>query len=74
MLRIVAIAETSAGASATVTGRNARQVSFAGRLGADDILLPIGLSEPVEITLRIAEATGLDAALDFRVIGQMTGR
>jgi hypothetical protein len=69
-LRIVAISETSAGASARVDG-NAREVRFTGKLGTDDVLLPLGISEAVPLTLRVAEATGLDAGLDFRVMGRV---
>jgi hypothetical protein len=69
-VRIVGISETSAGASAR-TERNTREIRFAGKLGTDDVLLPLGISETMELKLRVAEATGLDAGLNFRVVAQM---
>jgi hypothetical protein len=69
-VRIVGISETSAGASAR-TERNTREIRFAGKLGTDDVLLPLGISESIEFRLRVAEATGLDAGLDFRVVAQV---
>jgi peptidyl-prolyl cis-trans isomerase A (cyclophilin A) len=70
-VRITGIATTPAGPTATVLGDARTNIRFARRLGADDMLAPLGLSEPVEITIRTREATGLDAALDFRVLAHV---
>jgi hypothetical protein len=69
-VHIVGISETPAGASAR-TERNTGEMRFAGKLATDDVLLPLGISETMELKLRVAEATGLDAGLNFRVVAQM---
>ncbi len=71
-VRILPSTGSRATAPAILAGDSiASGIRFNGRLGTDDILLPLGLSEPVEITLRTAEATGLNASLDFRVSGSV---
>jgi hypothetical protein len=64
-LRIV-----TTGASAVfLTGKaSAAEIRFA-RLGTDDVLPPLEVSEPVEITVKANVATGLDAAFDFPIVG-----
>jgi hypothetical protein len=44
-------------------------ITFAGRLGTADRLLPRDLSEPVKVTVRVKPAAGFDASFDFRING-----
>ena len=48
------------------------QISFAGKLGSADMLVPRGVSESVEIILKLKPGSGFDTALDFRVKGRVT--
>lgn len=45
-------------------------VSFAGKLGTADRLLPGDVSEPVNVTLPVRPERGFDAAFDFTVAGR----
>lgn len=40
-------------------------------LGTDNMLPPLETSEPVIITVKAVEATGLDASFDFRIVGMV---
>jgi len=46
-------------------------VSFAGKLGSADMLVPRGVSESVEVVLKLKSGAGFDTALDFRVKGRV---
>lgn len=46
-------------------------LDFTGRLGTDDLLLPGGLSEPVDLTVRTSAEAGFDVAFDFKVFGRI---
>lgn len=48
-----------------------REVSFAGKLGSGDLLPVRGVSEAVEIVLKLRPGAGFDTALDFRVKGRV---
>jgi hypothetical protein len=47
------------------------EISFAGKLGSADMLVPRGVSESVEIVLKLRPGAGFDTALDFRVKGRV---
>jgi hypothetical protein len=47
------------------------EVSFAGKLGSADVLVPRGVSEAVEVVLKLRPGAGFDTALDFRVKGRV---
>ena len=47
------------------------EVSFAGKLGSADMLVPRGVSESVEVVLKLKPGAGFDTALDFRVKGRV---
>ena len=53
------------------TSMPGREVSFAGKLGSGDVLLTRGVSESVEIVLKLRPGAGFDTALDFRVKGRV---
>ena len=44
-------------------------ITFGGKLGTADRLLPRDLSEPVKVTVVVKPSAGFDAAFDFRVTG-----
>lgn len=46
-------------------------VSFAGKLGSPDMLVPREVSESVEIVLKLKPDVGFDTAVDFRVKGRV---
>lgn len=48
--------------------------SFDGRLGSEDLLAPMDVSEPIEIEVRTLAETGLDGALDVEVVGHLARR
>jgi hypothetical protein len=47
------------------------EISFAGKLGSADMLAPRGVSESVEVVLKLKPGAGFDTALDFRVKGRV---
>jgi hypothetical protein len=47
------------------------RLSFDGRLGTDNVLEPLDVSERVWVTLRTQAATGWDGSLDLRVSGRV---
>ena len=55
-------------AGTTLPGRT---VSFAGKLGSGDLLPTRGVSEAVEVVLKLRPGAGFDTALDFRVKGRV---
>jgi hypothetical protein len=44
-------------------------ITFVGKLGTGDRLLPRDVSEPVKVTFLVKPAAGFDASFDFRVTG-----
>lgn len=76
-LDIVGIANAAGAPTAELidssgTALSSRVISFAGKLGSGDVLPPRGMSEAVEVTLRLRPGAGFDTALDFRVKGRVT--
>jgi hypothetical protein len=61
-------AEMVDSAGTTLPGR---EVSFAGKLGSGDMLPTRGVSEAVEVVLKLRPGAGFDTALDFRVKGRV---
>ncbi len=77
-LRIHSVSEVSGMPSAELADSTASLTddegfSFAGKLGSGDRLEPGDISEPIEIAIRVRPETGLDAALDLRVTGVLSG-
>ena len=59
-----------ADSAGTATG--ARSVSFAGKLGSQEVLPARGVSESVVLVLKLRPGAGFDTALDFRVKGRVS--
>ncbi len=53
------------------TAMPSREVSFAGKLGNADTLVPRGVSESIDVILKLRRGAGFDTALDFRVKGRV---
>jgi hypothetical protein len=75
-IRIVGVKEVAGRPSASVgDGARARGqapiLSLIGKLGTDDVLEPLDLSEPIVVAISTQAATGWDTALDIRVAGRV---
>jgi hypothetical protein len=75
-IRVVQVKETAGQPSASfadsAAGRGkAPSFSFEGRLGTENLLDPLDLSEPIVVSIKTRAATGWDTALDVRVIGRV---
>lgn len=73
-IRVVRVKQTAGQPSASlIDGSSARaktpSLSFDGKLGSENVLGPLDLSEPIMVSIRTQAATGWDAALDVRVMG-----
>ena len=65
-------APTAELADSAGTATGARSVSFAGKLGSQEVLPARGVSESVVLVLKLRPGAGFDTALDFRVKGRVS--
>ena len=74
-IRVVKVKETAGQPSASFADSAGRSkvpsFSFEGKLGSENLLEPLDLSEPIMVSIKTQAATGWDTALDVRVIGRV---
>jgi len=75
-IRVVQVKQTEGRPSASFADSSrarsqAPALSFEGKLGSENVLGPLDVSEPITVSLKTQAATGWDAGLDVRVIGRV---